>query len=323
MPARHRLVAVTGASLAAVGSLGGVAAATTHVRAATRLHRAAPNAAALLVQKLEANQRYPYTQFTLALPKLTGKGITAADSAVATGIRIVVDAPKPTKAVAQSAQVALFYKTTALGELRVIKNNLYLLLNVAKFTTLPLKFSASTKQQLSTVDTVFGERWFELPVTTLGQLAHSKSGASLNSGLKAVQDPLAVQTTAEASLAKMIAALPVTRSAAPGGNQTFRSAGTLQSLASKAGSVISAIDKSALGSAAKPVTSLGKAKGTYSAVFTTADHGAFVNHILLAVGAAGQGSINFSISYAHAIQPVVAPKGAKVLTKQSLAQFGL
>lgn len=330
MPVHHRLAAVAGTSLVALASLAGVSAAATNhpataPTAAARRGQAASStaAAALLAQKLEANQKYPYSQVTLAIPRLAIKGVSASESTLVDGLRIVTDTPKAVKGKPAAGKVDVLYKGTDLGELRVIGSNLYLLANVAKWDALPIKLKPATKQELAAIDTSFGERWFEISATTLSQMARSSgsSSAGVGGALGALQNPAGLQSSSEAALTGLLKGLTITKKPAAGGNVSFRASGSLQSLASSGAAAFSTIEKS-LGIAGKSVTKVKAAKGSYTLVVTTAAHNAYVSSILLAIGVNGKGSMDLSIAYAHADEPVVAPAGAKVLTKQTLSQLG-
>ena len=64
-------------------------------------------------------------------------------------------------------------------------------------------------------------------------------------------------------------------------------------------------------------------QGTYSLVMSTADAGRYVANINFALQVAGKGSVDLRVALAHAVEPVVAPQGAKVVTPQMLSGMGL
>jgi hypothetical protein len=315
------LRSVAAAAVVSLTSFSGLSLAGVST-AATRATAAPSGIGALIAEKLEANGKYPYTQVTLALPRIAVKGVSAEQAALVTGLRIVVDAARAAKPAAATAKLDVLYKTTDLGQLRFVGGNLYLRANIAKWSVLPVHWSKSTVQELSSVDVAFGERWLEVTASTLASLEKKSADPAVLKRLSGSTS--AMNTALSGALAKFVKGVTFTQTAAPNGNLAFRASGPLQTLADNGAAAISAIEQSLpAGTVKSTLPAPGKVKGSYTLVLSTAAAGAYISNITLAIGVPGTGSLTFVVAYGHAVEPVGAPTGATVITPQDLSGMGL
>ncbi len=269
----------------------------------------------LVVTKLEANSKYPYTQITLAVPALAAKGVSAEEAAITEGLRIVIDSSNSASPSTAAAKVDIFYKGVLLGEVRVIGGNLYVFLDSAKWSALPLHFSKATTAELNQIDVAFGERWLEIPASALSKLSP---------GAKKLSSPAQVDGDAVAALTQLLDGINLTESSAPGGNLAFSAGGSLQTLAVNFTAAADALEKQIGTKSAKLSKLTSKPPtGTFSLKMTTAGGGAYLGAISLGVDVTGKGggSGTVQLGFAHAVEPVAVPAGAKVIPPSILASF--
>ena len=313
--ARAAAVALVAAALGVVGPAAVVPAASARASGAS--------VAKVVVEKLAANNSYAYTQLVVSVPRLSGAGVTARDAALVTGLRLVVASEKSHQG---AAELGVYYKRPELGQFRVLNGDLYVLLDVANWSVLPVQWSASVKKQLSSADVAIGERWFELTSTTLKKL-ETKGAASLPSAVAPVikgigSSPAAFRAMAVRWVSELVGSLDFTETPLAGGNLVFLAQGTLESLATKLSGLASSIGK-ALHAAPPTLPSTSTVpKGTYSLQMSTAAAGRYISRVRIALQVVGRGSVALSVTFAHAPEPVVAPQGAKVITPSALSGMG-
>ena len=306
------LVLVTAFGATAVG--GGVPAAA----------QASPSVAArAAIQNLTANNALPYTQLSLRVPRLSGAGLPQRYATLVTGLKLVVASQQGGKQDPMGSEaLSAYYKGTALGQLRAVNGNAYVLLDVAHWTALPLRWGASAQKTLSSLDLAVGERWFELPGPMLKQMeAQGSASLSVPSVIKrAGSSPAALRNLVVGAVTKLVGGLDLKETPSAGGNWTFSANGPLKGLASDALSVGKALHMTG----APGLTAPAKVpQGTYSLVMSTAGAGRYIANINFALQVAGKGSVDLTVTLAHAVVPVVAPQGAKVVTPQMLSGMGI
>ena len=286
--------------------------------------QATPSVAArAAIQKLTANNAFPYTQLSLRVARLSGAGVPPRYVTLATGLELVVASQQGGKQDPMGSEaLSVYYKGTALGQFRVVKGNAYVLLDVAHWTALPLRWGASAQKTLSSLDLAVGERWFELPGPLLKQMeAQGSASLSVPSVIKrAGSSPAALRNLVVSAMTKLVGGLDLKEAPSGGGNLTFSANGSLKSLAGDALSIGRALHMTG----APGPTALAKVpQGTYSLVMSTADAGRYVANVNFALQVAGKGSVDLTVALAHAVEPVVAPQGAKVVTPQMLSGLGI
>ena len=295
------VAAVLGVTALVAAALGPMAPAV--VASPAPVQASGANAAKVAVGKLAANGSYPYTQLVVSVPKLSGAKVTAQDAALATGLRFVVASEKSHRG---AAGLTVYYKSAELGQLRTLGGNVYVLADVAKWQALPMRWGAAAKKELSAIDVVAGERWFELTGATLEQLGGKGATSSIG--------PLSTALRTWAS--KLVGSLGFTEIHTAGGNLAFSAQGTFMSLRPELVGLAALIGKAM--HTAGPYTSTDP-KGTYSLRMSTAAAGRYISDMRIALRAADKNSVTLSVTFAHAREPVTAPQGAKVVTPSALS----
>ena len=278
-------------------------------------------AARAAVQKLTANNAYPYTQLSLRVPRLSGAGVPPRYATLMAGLELVVASEQAGKQDPMGSEaLSVYYKGTALGQLRAVNGNAYVLLDVAHWAALPLQWGASAQKTLSSLDLAVGERWFELPSPMLKRLeAQGAASSSVPSVIKrAGASPAAFRNLLVGAVSKLVGGLDLKEAPSGGGNLTFSANGSLKGLASDASSVGRALHMTGVPGLTAPTN-----QGTYSLVMSTTAAGRYIAHINFGLQVAGKGSVTLSLAFTHAVEPVVAPQGAKVVTSQMLSGMGL
>jgi hypothetical protein len=221
-----------------------------------------------------------------------------------------------------SEALSVYYKGTALGQLRAVNGNAYVLLDVAHWAALPVQWGTSAKKTLSALDLAVGERWFELPSPMLKRLeAQGAASSSVPSVIKrAGSSPAAFRNLVVGAVTKLVGGLDLKEAPSGGGNLTFSANGSLKGLASDASSVGRALHVTGVPGLTAPTN---VPQGTYSLVMSTTAAGRYIAHINFGLQVAGKGSVTLSLAFTHAVEPVVAPQGAKVVTSQMLSGMGL
>jgi hypothetical protein len=322
--------AVATASLVAVSGLGVAAVAASAATAARPAvpsagHRSAASAASpvdqLVITKLAANGKYPFSQIDLSFPQISGKGISALDAAVVSGLQIEVLSAPGGAGKQPIGEVSVNFKGVQLAQLRTIGGNLYGIFNIQKWSVLPLHFSKSTTTELSSLDAAFGERWLELPAAELAQLEKKLRGATKAAPPAAtLTSPAAAEQLALGAATQFVAGLSLNESSLPGGNEAFTSSGTLASLEVNAIAAEAEVEK-AVGGKVKTSTATKPPAGTYSLRITTSGNGAYVGQISFAFSEPGQGSGTVQLNFSHRAEPFGVPAGARVIPSSMLGSL--
>lgn len=301
-----------GAAALVVGSLGATVVGTAPTATAQA------SAAASAIQKLVANNAYPYTNLSIRVPRFSGVG-TAKYAKLLTGLDLTVSSQKTSKP-GGAGELSVSYAGVELGQFRFVGGNAYVLLDVSHWADLPVSWGASAKQGLGSLDLAFGERWFELPGTLVKRLeAKAGSSSSFSPVLgHAVTSPAALRQLSVQVVTKFIAGLDLTESPLPGGNDSFSAHGSLASLEGHFLSVARSLHVPGL-----PAQVSQAPRGTYSVVMATAGAGRYIARVDLGVQVQGKGALELAIAFAHAPEPVTAPQGATVVTPSMLAGMGL
>jgi hypothetical protein len=275
-------------------------------------------AAQVAARALAANNAYPYTQLSITVPQLSGPGVPAWGTKLATGLKLVVASQQAVPGRSAAGELTVYYLGTELGQVRAVGGNLYVLADVAHWSSLPVPWGASGKSELSTIDLAVGERWFELQAATVKRLEGTTAASS---PLRQVgPSPAALRNLVATAAAKFVGGLSFKEAPSAGGNFTFSAHGALQALAANA---------LAAGRALHLTTASGLPKGdvvpngTWSLVMSTTAAGRYIAHVGMGLQAARKGSISLSLAFAHAVEPVVTPSGAKVVTPSMLSGMGL
>ena len=281
---------------------------------------ATPGAGAIVLQKLLANQSYPYTQVSIGVPRLVGRGVGREEWEIVTGMHLVVDEPRPAPHAKHTpSQLDIYYRKANLFELRSVGGNLYLWADVRNWFGVPALWTPSARRVVAILDLGYGERWFSASQATLEKLvrqaaAHTPLAGELG---HMPANPTAVEAGLASALGGLLASLSFHESAAAGGNFVFRSSGSLQSLANDLSGFVASIGKAVPGAPATPAASQGLgavvAKGSYTLVVSTGGHGAYASTVELSVGIAGTGSVTVDVAFTHAAKPVVAPRHATAI----------
>lgn len=308
-------------ALVLISALGATVVASRVPPAAAQTSAAV--AARAAVQKLTANNDYPYTQLSVGVPRFSGAGFPSKYATLVRGLKLVVDSQQATKQDPMgSGELSAYYKGTELGQLGAVNGNAYVLLDVAHWAALPLQWTASEQKTLSALDLAVGERWFEVPGPMLKRLeAQGTASLSVPAVVKrAGSSPAAFHNLVVGAIAKLVGGLDLTETPSAGGNLTFSAAGSLKGLANNALSVGKALHMTWVPG---PAAQTKVPQGTYSLVMSTAAEGRYIAHIDFGLQVAGKGSVDLTLSLAHAVEPVTAPQSAKVVTSQMLSSMGL
>lgn len=270
---------------------------------------AAPvNSSAAAVQKLEANAAFPYTQVSIRMPHLSGAGVQAREARVLTGLDVVVSVQRPSAHGKPAlAGISVSYLGQQLGQARYVGKDLYLMLDISKWPTLPVGWTAATDKQLGELNLAFGERWFEVPSALIAKA--TAKGPSVAKDLKSPSDLSGAFTNA---VAKLVRGMALSEAKLPGGNELFSGQGSLSSL----GAVLAQLRNT-------PGFSVKSAKGTYRITMTTAAAGRYMATIDVAVSTPQGQSTAVDVAFAHSVVPVVTPANATVVTPSMLASVGL
>lgn len=304
-----------------------VAMVTTGAASPALAQASSASAARSALQKLTANDAFPYTQLDIRLPRVSGPGVTAREATLVTGLELVVATEQAAKQGQPAAsELSVYYRGTELGELRALGGNLYVLLDVAHWAALPVQWGASAKKELSAVDLALGERWFELSGAMLKGLGAKLKGLGARGATSSVPSalgqvglsPAALRNLVLTAVTKLADGMGWAEAPSAGGNLAFSAHGTLKSLAGEALSVSKALHLSTGQPQASSVP-----QGTYSVLMTTADAGRYIGHVDIGLEAVARGSLSLSLAFAHATEPVAAPQGAKLVTPQMLSGMGL
>lgn len=265
---------------------------------------------AVAVQKLEANANFPYTQVSLHVPRISGPGLPAQEAAVVTGLDIVLSSQRQ----AQRSELSVSWRGQQLGQVRYVGKDIYVMLDVAHWASLPLKLSASARNELARVDLVLGERWFEVPATVVrAAVAATKS---LPPATKRLPSPTALRVLVTGALAKFAGSLDLSEAPLPGGNERFAERGTLGSLAG----ALSRADKALV---ARLGLATSAPNGTYYLQMSTAAGGQYMAQVEVAIAMAQKQSLTAELTFTHAASPVLAPANATLVTSSMLKGLGL
>lgn len=295
------LIALSG--LAVTGAVGATAATPSGT---------APGASGisrLVAAKLAANEKYRYTQLTLSIPEVAGKGVSAESAAISKGLRIVLLGARSGPGTKSNSELALYYKAAQLGQLRDVGGNLYVLLNTAKWSVLPVRWSKSATAGLAKIDVAFGERWLEVPAASLAAL--QKRFQRVSPATTELDSPAALEQLAVVGATGLLARIPLTESPASGHNLAFTGSGSLVTLQANVIAAFHAIGKQ-LGQ--KPIKATTKADaGTFTLRMSTGRAGAYLASITLGIDATGKGTAVLHMSFTHLPEPLGAPAGAKII----------
>ena len=259
------------------------------------------------LRALEANTSFPNTQVSLRIQRLSGPGVPAQETAVVTGLDVVLYTQRQAKhGQTAPSEIVISYKGQQLGQLRYVGNRVYVLLDVAHWASLPIGWNASTRTKLNDINLAFGERWFEVPAATVAKLAPKGVGTVTPSKIRGVVTD---------AIGKLVGSLDLSEAPLPGGNERFAERGSLSSLAGALSQVAKALHATAPSSAA------GMPQGTYFLSMSTAGAGRYMADVEMAI-ATGQGqSFTAELAFTHAAVPVVAPANAVVVTPSMLASL--
>jgi len=326
VPVLKHAPAIAAATLVVVGALGsaGLGAAS----ATTGSHRAAPSARTepmssqpspvdqLVLAKLAANEKYPYSQLDVTIPHISEKGVSASEANLVSGLRFeLLTAPGTGKE--PNGEVVVAYKAVQLGQLRFVGGNLYAFFDVKSWSALPLHLSSSTSSELSGLDASFGDRWLELPAAELAQL-EKKLGGKSTATVSTLSSPAGLEQLSLSAVTQFLSGLALKESPLPGGNEAFTSAGSLSAL--QAGALAAAANfEKAVGQKAHLPVPTKIAAGSYTLRITTSDGGAFVGAVEVAFSVTGKGSAAVELAISHLAEPFGAPAGAMVLPSSLLA----
>lgn len=269
------------------------------------------------VRLLEANSGFPYTQVTLRLPRVSGPGVQAREAGFVTGLDVVLSTQRPhERGQPAPVELSVAYRGQQLAQARYVGKDVYVLLDVARWGSLPLALGASTRAKLNELNLAFGERWFEVPSATLAKLT-----AKTTRRFKPVS-PAGLRGLATGAVAKLAGGLDPSEEPLPGGNERFAERGTLGSLASAAAQTAQALHLAPAPSA--PTASTASVpQGTYYLAMTTAAGGRYMAKVEVAIATAKRQSVTAELAFTHVARPVAVPANATVVTSSMQSSIGL
>lgn len=259
------------------------------------------------MRALEANTSFPYTQVSLRIPRLSGPGVPAQETAVVTRLDVVLSTQRQAKhGQTAPSEIVISYKGQQLGQIRYAGNRVYVLLDVAHWASLPIGWNASTRAKLNDLNLAFGERWFEVPAATVAKMAPKGVGTVTPSKIRGV---------VTGAIGKLVGSLDLSEVPLPGGNERFAERGALSSLAG-------VLSRAAKALHATAPLSTGMPQGTYYLSMSTAGAGRYMAKVEMAIATDQGQSFTAELAFTHAAVPVVAPANAVVVTPSMLASLG-
>ena len=207
------------------------------------------------------------------------------------------------------AEIILNVGPKSLLDLRVIKGNVYLKVDLATVSSIPgLPISAQEQAQLAAAQLFLGGKWFEVPGTLLKselpKSAAAKAQAAKDQGIeRTILD--AVSNLIDKGHAKSLS----------GGG--YSETGTLES-------VLKAIEPTIVGLDPSAATA-GPVPGTYTLTLTNSGSVATGGSISITApaggGAAGSATVSLKAAVTHDSDPIDVPTGVTVITPALIRQL--
>jgi hypothetical protein len=260
------------------------------------------------MRALGANTSFPYTQVSLRIPRLSGPGVPAQETAVVTGLDVVVSTQRQAKHGQMApSEISVSYRGQQLGQIRYVANRIYAFLDVAHWASLPIGWNASTRAKLNDLNLAFGGRWFEVPTSTVAKMAPKGAGTVTPSKIRGIVTD---------TIGKLVGSLDLSEVPLPGGNERFAERGSLSSLTGAFSQVAKALHATA------PTSAAGMPQGTYFLSMSTAGAGRYIADVEMAIATDQGQSFTAELAFTHAAVPVVTPANAVVVTPSMLASLG-